>query len=221
MFIFLMARELFYLNGAKMKKLLKNKKGIVEVFMDIIPIFVFIIFCVVILVLFNFITYRFNAKIGKDDAVLLEQKISTRQMDLPALLSSQWKYKDEKGKVYDYNISMYEIFYYNIEDRYSAEILSYLDKFDYPQEIWLMTSLKSANGKISGKDFFPVLKTRMISIINSRIKAVASPIVMDDYMTYINNATINGRVIYLVNLQKDFWVMKYVPESSQVSEDKK
>jgi hypothetical protein len=106
-------------------RLLKSKKAASEAFNIFIPLILFILACLIFIYLFH--------KVGQIPG--LEQqnvKLAGRIKDANALtniLSSNMEFKtDNLGNTYNskYNISIYEIFYYNLEPLYKKQIEDYI-----------------------------------------------------------------------------------------------
>jgi hypothetical protein len=100
-----------------MVKLFHNKKAAAEVFNLVVPIILFMIVCMIMYVLFSLVNY--GGRFKRDSFDGLGSEIDNNYLFLQTLLSTRFPYIDENGvKDLNYNISLYEIIYYNMEGRY-------------------------------------------------------------------------------------------------------
>jgi hypothetical protein len=118
-----------------MVNLIRNKKAAAEVFNLVIPIILFMLVCMLIFILFNIINTTFTVRrtvtsVFLDDELKdMNGSIDTNFVSLSMLLSTNYRYIDENGVISrDYNISLYEIIYYGLEDRYEFFIRNHLSK---------------------------------------------------------------------------------------------
>ncbi|MFT4343817.1 MAG: hypothetical protein ACMXYE_03650 [Candidatus Woesearchaeota archaeon] len=100
---------------------------VVTPFYVLIPAFV--------IVMMIFMTFLMLSVIGgrveyKPTTHVIDQHAVSHQWFLPALMDVTFTYKTSDGSLdRSYNISLFEILYYNLEEDYMAEISAYIDSF--------------------------------------------------------------------------------------------
>lgn len=126
------------------RKLRKNKKagaasGMFHLF---VPILLFMIICFVFLMLFSllqsggwFEKRAYKKMIGIDIEVTGD--VYAGSINLNTMLNTRFNYKenkDDKTPDKSYNITLYEIFYYGMYERYDQEIKDYLESLSIAEE---------------------------------------------------------------------------------------
>jgi len=133
-----------------MKKIFKNKKAASEMFHLFVPILLFIVVVFFALMLFSMVQSNWLAKKAFERHVYVKHDIkgdiSDPSLLLNTMLRTEFPYKDsqyDKNPDYTYNLTLYEIFYYDLHWRYQDEIRRFVEQIS--EEVFEIDTLPGSH----------------------------------------------------------------------------
>ena len=109
-------------------RLIKNKTAASEAFNLFVPILLFMLIAFTFIFLFSIVKNSYEGDDLLKEVKGLSQSTVSSDIDFSSLLKTQFQYKSHKDSNPNpiYNISLYEIIYYGLENRYDNEIKNVL-----------------------------------------------------------------------------------------------
>lgn len=106
-----------------------GKKGAAEVFHIVVPILIFIVVCVIYFIIFWYLkNFMVAASLFSPTQHGVGDASGNLQYAYPSIAISNVMAGTVQHKTHpDYNISLYDIYYYGLQDEYADEIALYLD----------------------------------------------------------------------------------------------